>query len=617
MKNSLKIPNLLVIPVLVAVLAVRCVAQISIGDNLKLSNATGNLGAGYTGNYGNQIDSSHSLDWNGSGTISGYYYDPNFLGFSVAPYYDQSRANSSSQSLTNTSGVNVTSSIFGGSRFPGSVTYSKGFNSQGTFGVPGLPDFTTHGNNDTFGIGWSANLPDLPSLSTNFQLSHSAYSIFGTDSEGTSASHSFNIRSGYTLAGFNLNGGYSHAVANSDVPLLLAPGDAATSDVTSDTWNFSAGHRLPMRGNFSANFSRYSSDYNYSNESISTGNSATDSYAGTASIQPWDKVSFSGSVGFDDNLGGTLTQQILNAGGSAEQIFPLTGSTSLSMIGQVAYQPFNDLALDGQIQRRVQSWLGVDFGVTSYTGLARYTRQLWGGSLGAITSVTGNREDNTQGTVLGFSDNITYSRSVAGWNFGGNFGYSQNVQTLLVTYMTSNYTAGGTIQRRLGAVYLSLAANTARTGMALQQGDEAASNSYSVGLTTGKFFSASASYQDSNGTAIQTIAGLTPTPIPPVINPEAIVLYEGRSYAFSASTSPFRRFALAATYSKSLSDTRSSTINSNLAFEQLAVTTHYQWRKMYLMGGYSQFVQGISVAGVPASRLSSFYVGVNRWFNWF
>ncbi|HEU5402303.1 MAG TPA: hypothetical protein VFU86_13150 [Terriglobales bacterium] len=617
MKSSFKIANLLAVLGLATALAATCDAQISIGDDLKLSTATGIIGAGYTGNYGNLVDSSHSLDWNGSGNISGYYYNPNFLSFSVAPYYDQSRANSTSQALTNTSGVNFNSSIFNGSRFPGSVSYSKGFNSQGTFGVPGLPDFTTHGDNDSFGVGWSANLPDLPSVSTQLQWSHSAYSIYGTDSDGNSASHSFNIRSGYSLAGFSLNGGFSHAAANSDVPLLLAPGNAATSDVTSDTWNFNAGHRLPMRGNFSANFSRYSSDYNYSNEGISSGNSATDSYAGTASIQPWDKVSFSGSVGFDDNLGGTLTQQILNAGGTGAQIFPLTGSTSLSMIGQVAYQPFDDLALDGQVQRRVQSWLGVNFGVTSYTGLARYTRQLWGGSLGAITSVTGNREDNSQGTVLGFSDNITYSRSVGGWNFGGNFGYSQNVQTLLVTYMTSNYTAGGTVQRKIGAAYLSLSANTARSGMALQQGDEAASNSYSVGLNTGRYFSASASYQNSNGTAIQTITGLTPTPLPPVINPEAIVLYEGRSYAFSASTTPFRRFAFAATYSKSLSDTRSTTINSNIAFEQLAVTTHYQWRKMYFMGGYSQFVQGISVAGVPASRLSSFYIGVNRWFNWF
>lgn len=617
MKYRFQIPNLLASLGLLALLTTSSVAQISIGDNLKLNTATGTLGTGYTGNYGNLTDSSHSLDWNGSGTVAGYYYDPNFLSFSVAPYYDQSRANSTSQSLTNTSGVNFNSSIFGGSRFPGSISYAKGFNSQGTFGVPGLPDFTTHGNNDTFGVGWSANLPDLPTLNANFQLSHSAYSIFGTDSEGSSAAHSFNIHSGYNLAGFNLNGGYSHAVSNSDVPLLLAPGESATSDVTSDTWNFNAGHRLPMRGNFTADFSRYSSDYGYNNQGISTGNSATDSYTGTASIQPWDKVSFSGSVSFDDNLGGTLTQQILNSGGTAQQVYPLSGSTSLSMVGQVAYQPFNDFSLDGQVQRRVQSWLGANFGVTSYTGIARYNRQLWGGSLGAISSVTANREDNIPGTVMGFSDGVNYSRSVAGWNLGGNFGYSQNVQTLLVTYMTSNYTAGGTVQRKISGIYVSMAANTARTGMTFQQGDQAASNSYSVSLSTGRYFSTAASYQNSNGTAIQTIGGLTPTPIPPIINPADIVLYEGHSYAFSASTSPIRRLAFAALYSRSLSDTKSTTINSNIAFRQLTVTTHYQWRKMYFMGGYSQFVQGISIGGVPASRLSSFYLGVSRWFSWF
>jgi hypothetical protein len=288
------------------------------------------------------------------------------------------------------------------------------------------------------------------------------------------------------------------------------------------------------------------------------------------------------------------------------------------MVGVVGYQPLNDLSLSGQIQRRQQTWLGANLAVTSYSGITRYTHKLLGGSLGASMSVTGNREDNSPDTVLGFSDAATYSRNIAGWNLGMGFGYSQNMQTLLVTYMTSNYNAGGTLQRRLGPLYWSLGANTSRTGMTIQRGAESAANSYSTGISTGKWFSVSASYQDSSGTAIQTTNGLTATPIVPnpVLNPEAVILYGGHSYAFSASTSPIRRFALAATYSRSMSNTKSSTLNSNLSFEQLGVTTHYQWRKMYFVGGYSQFMQGISVAGIPASRLSSFYLGVNRWFSW-
>ncbi|MDT8068732.1 MAG: hypothetical protein ROO76_11275 [Terriglobia bacterium] len=618
MKKSFTISSC--IAVLALVLGVHCVAQVSLTDNLKLSSATANLGTGYTGSYGNIIQSSHNIDWNGTGNLSGFYYEPNFLSFSFQPYYDQSRANSNSQNIASSSGFNLSSAIFGGSRFPGSISYTKGFNSQGNFGVPGLPDFTTHGNSDALTVGWSALLPDLPSVTAQFQLTHSAYSIYGTNSDGTTAAKNFTVRSSYVWDGFNLNGGYSHSVSNSDVPLLLTDSEGtSTSDVSTDTWNFSAAHRLPLQGNLSTSFSRYSNNYDYFTGSTFNGDSSADTFTTTAALHPWSKVSVGGTVDFDDNLGGTVTQQILAAGGNAEQITPISGSHSLSMIGVVDYTPLDSLSLSGEIQRRVQTWLGTNFGVTSYTGIARFSHQLLGGGFSANMSGTGNREDNNPATVFGFSDSATYSRGIAGWNFGLGFGYSQNVQTLLVTYMTSTYNASGTVQHRFGPLYWSAGANTNRSGMTMQQGASSASNSYSTSLSAGKWFAASASYQESNGIAIQTIAGLTPPPIipNPVLNPEAIVLYGGHSYAFAASTSPARRFAFAANYSRASSNTKSDTLNSMLSFEQIGVTTHYQWRQMYFVGGYSRFLQAISVSGVPAGNLNSFYIGVNRWFNWF
>jgi hypothetical protein len=66
-----------------------------------------------------------------------------------------------------------------------------------------------------------------------------------------------------------------------------------------------------------------------------------------------------------------------------------------------------------------------------------------------------------------------------------------------------------------------------------------------------------------------------------------------------------------------MSDTIGVTTNSNNQLSQFSVNTHYQWRKMYFNGGYSTFTQGISLAGTPPSRLSSFYVGVSRWITFF
>jgi hypothetical protein len=43
----------------------------------------------------------------------------------------------------------------------------------------------------------------------------------------------------------------------------------------------------------------------------------------------------------------------------------------------------------------------------------------------------------------------------------------------------------------------------------------------------------------------------------------------------------------------------------------------YQFRKMYFTGGYAQLSQGFSVSGIAPSTVSSFYIGVSRWFNFF
>src|SRR5208283_1097339 len=124
-------------------LALPSAGQVTIGENLNLS-ANGTISAGYTGSYGNQIDSSHGLSVGGTADLNGFYYSPNFLSFTVNPYYNQSRSNSNSASITDATGVNLSSAIFSGSHFPGSVTYSDSYNSTGNYGIPGISSFNTN-----------------------------------------------------------------------------------------------------------------------------------------------------------------------------------------------------------------------------------------------------------------------------------------------------------------------------------------------------------------------------------------------------------------------------------------------------------------------------------------
>ena len=114
----------------------------------------------------------------------GFFYNPNFLSFNASYFLNQSRANSNFQSISNASGINLSTNIFGGSHFPGSITYSKLYDSEGNYAVPGLANYVTHGDNDTFGINWSENLPDVPSFSAGFQMGSGKYSVYGTNDEG-------------------------------------------------------------------------------------------------------------------------------------------------------------------------------------------------------------------------------------------------------------------------------------------------------------------------------------------------------------------------------------------------------------------------------------------------
>ena len=123
-------------------------------------NAGALFTVGYSGDYGNQIQSNHGLTFGATGTVSGYYYNPNFINFNVTPYYNQSKADSDYQSLTNASGVAATANFFTGSHFPGSVSYRYDYNSTGTLGLSGTPNFTTQGNGQGFGVNWSALFPD-------------------------------------------------------------------------------------------------------------------------------------------------------------------------------------------------------------------------------------------------------------------------------------------------------------------------------------------------------------------------------------------------------------------------------------------------------------------------
>ncbi len=99
-----------------------------------------------------------------------------------------------------------------------------------------------------------------------------------------------------------------------------------------------------------------------------------------------------------------------------------------------------------QAERRQQDYLGKSYGANTYGGGAVYTRALLGGSLNAAVNFADNTSDTVSGNALSFTTNVGYNRTFGGWAVSGSGSYAQNVQTYLVTYMSSYYLYSGNVR---------------------------------------------------------------------------------------------------------------------------------------------------------------------------
>ena len=606
---------------LLLAIALPAKAQIQVGDNLNM-NLNGVMGGGYSGVFGDPIPSSHGLDFSGNGTLTGSYYNPNFLSFSLSPYYGQSRQNSEFLSLFKGGGFDFNSNIFAGSHFPGSVGFSKEWNSEGSFGLPGQPNYTTEGSGQGFSIGWSALIPNYPTLTAIFNTTNNDYSVLGTGQSGNGSSKHFGLNSGYTIAGFSLNGFYNIGTSNSNTPQVS--GSQAMQNVTSDDNSFggSVTHHLPMSGTFSSSFSRSYMNTDYLGYHF---DGTVDTVNANAGFHPTQKLSFSLASGYNDNLTASLFQLITSGTGQQPQsvdqaggIFQNTQESSHSFYVS-AYSNYlltKKLQLNGEVERRQQSFEGTGYTSNLYGGGASYVDQLFGGFLAASLNVIGSNSDYIQGNVLSFTTNVSYSRTFSGWAFNGSFSYAQNVQTVLITSMDSFYNYSGSIRYRprQGLVWTATAAGS-RSALTNQPNTGNSSQSYSTSLAS-RHLSVNASYAKADGFGLLGAGQIQPVP-PGGIPPDWLIIYGGHSYSFGLGTMPIRNLSFGASFSRAFSDTNAGGVGSDNKTSQLNLILHYRMRKLMFNAGYGRLVQGFSASGLPPANVNSFSAGLSRSFNFF
>src|SRR5579864_2918868 len=452
---------------------------LSIGENTKL-NAGGLFTFGYTGDYGDVISSEHGLTFGLDGKLSGYYYNPNFISFTATPYYNQSRADSSYQSLTGASGIDSTANFFGGSHFPGSVTYRYDRNSSGTFGLAGQPNFTTIGKGDGFGINWSALIPNLPTLSVGYSQGAGSGTIYGTSEQTSSSTQLFNVRSGYEIAGFRLNSFFDRNSVNSKFPQFLSGQQDAVQDSTGHDVGLGAQHALPMHGQFYANYDRASADSNYFSETGHTSNttSYTDDIVNTgASFHPTQKLSLNVTENYTSNLNGYLAQSVSGTGIAQPGLNLGSGAHSSTVGGGATYQFTNNISATSQATYYDQQNFGKNYTGMYLSGTVNYGKRLFD-----MFTFSGSVIDssNGQGTnALGFVGNVNFFHNIKGFQTSGVFTYAQNVQSLLVTYTTSYYSYSANAHRRLPAgLHWTAAFNGTHSGLTNYQGTSSRGEGY-------------------------------------------------------------------------------------------------------------------------------------------
>ena len=591
-------------------------AQLQIGENTQMK-AGGLFTAGYQGVYGegDQIQSNHGLNFGFNGDISGSYYNPNFLSFNIVPYYNQSQANSSYQSLTGASGVSATANLFNGSHFPGSISYRDDYNSTGTFGLTGQPNFTTHGHGDGFGIAWSALLPNMPTLSVGYSQGSGSGTVYGTDQESGSTTKLFNLRSTYAIEGFHLNGYFDHNTLDALYPVFLSGEQESVSNTSGHDFGFGANRNLPFNGSFYANYNRSEASTDFLGTQNTTTNYTTSTETAGTTFHPTQKLSLFTNETYTDNLSGYLNQTLINSG-TVQTPFSLgSGSSSLTLGGGAGYQ-FNNY-VSGQAQATYYDLYYFD---TSYTGtyisgtvsLNRRLFDMFTFSAGVV------EESNGQGSnSVGFVGNVNYFHRIMGWETSGSFSYAQNVQSILITYTTSYYNYTARVRRRLGYGWSWLATyNGSRTGLTQDQGSDSRSEGYSTSLSS-RQFNMTANYTQSTGQSILTSTGLVVLPPTPGVPASDLILYNADSYGGGISATPLRRLTISGNFSRALSNTLSDVTNSRNNTEIFNAQLQYHLRRIGLLAGYTKFTQGISASGVPPGTANSFFIGVSRWFDFF
>lgn len=607
--NGTKAGRLLAVSAISLVFVLACVAsangQVTIGDKLNIT-LNGSLGASYEGSFGNDIDSSHGLGFGINGLLDGYYYNPKFLSFQVRPYYDRTQDNSESQTITRGSGVASSLSLFGGSHFPGSISYGKDFSSNSEFFIAGVPSVLGNSSGSNVDIGWSALFKGLPSLYANYLITDSTSTLLDTTAQSKSSSRNFSLNSNYEISGFSLHGNLNHYNADFLSPSFLT---AATisNDSSSTNYGVTATRRLPFSGTLGLGWSRTTSENG-------TNDSSSSSYTASASFSPWRRLVVSETWNYTTNVIGALIQSLGGDTSSSLSNSELQ-SNAMYMNTMATLMLGHGLTVSGHLNHRIQNFQGSDIEDTQYGGNISFRKAnrflgFLNFSIGVVDTAT---QDGNGGA--GLVANLGMTRKFGRWETAADVSYSQDTETLLAIATTSNYSFGGMLRRKINSsTSWSTSFRVSHSGLTAQQGDNNVSDSFATNLTW-KRYSFSGNYSKSNGAALLAANGtLTATPLGSVLS-NNFLTFNARSFGVNANTRLFRSVIVSGGYTKVSSSTIQNALGTFNNGNRYNARFEWRLRRLNVLGGFDHAVQEASAVPGGPRAVNSYYVSLSRWFN--
>lgn len=587
------------------------IAQVELGG-VQFQNLNGTLGTGYSGESGVQEQSTHNWGLSGNLNSNGYYYNPGFLSFQAQTYYARAASTADSASLSDSEGYNLGAGIFGGTRFPGYVSFGQNWGQSAAYGLPGLSGLNSTNNNRDFGVSWMfRNLP-VKNLSVFFSNSENTTDIPGVGFNTTAGVTGFGVATGgYNVAGFSLAGGYQHSLSNVTTDIAGPEGGTATAHGSSDVFHVMTTRTLPWHSNLTASAYRIMSRSSGEGEKD---NSDSDEFDASISSHVW-RLPLSATLSYDDNVYGTALQELNASGQLVDQSFngPKIAelNTNLSTSYTLPYRIFVTAYVSHQ-----EEFIGANsVGATAFGGNASYG---FGKFMKGLTITLGMHDAASQvgNTGAGLLASASYNRNAGAWRLSANANYSQGIATLLAVSTESTGSASVSIRRNL-LDRISFGAN-AGIGRSLftnvnGQSTETKNAGVNLGWMKQTF---NASYADSSGSAIITSQGLVPVPVPGLPS-KSVENFSGKSYTAGYANTLIKNLSLNFGWGRFMSSGTGTGLFSNVSSENYHGGMIYSYRKIQFIANFAHSKQGASTTTALPSDINVFYFGLSRWFNVF